>query len=68
MKKISLDLVDLKVASFDTAGDSSAAAGTVQGNAVTAICTPSNTNCSCYAGSCVDSCLVPRTGHYCYPC
>lgn len=72
MKKIVLAIDELRVASFETTAETDGSRGTVRGYA-TALCTPfcaprTYPDNTCQAGSCVDTCLVPRTGNNCYLC
>jgi hypothetical protein len=68
MKKIVLTIEDLRVASFETTPEKNGTRGTVRGHD-TAICPPTDPpEGTDQVGSCLDTCLVPRTGDRCYLC
>jgi len=68
MKKIVLAIDELRVASFETTAGGDGTRGTVQGY-ITAFCPPRTyPDNTCQAGSCFDTCLVPRTGNNCHLC
>lgn len=77
-KKISLDVDSLRVTSFDVLPEAGGTRGTVKGYATLAGCSlstcPTNAYATspcdtCVAGSCMDTCGIPKTGYVaCYPC
>jgi hypothetical protein len=58
MKKLTLDLDELEVVSYETGGDDEAL-GTVHGNALTTLCSRNTVSCD---GSCMVTCDT------CTPC